>query len=325
LLLFKKPELGEYKQEESQEEGEGDEEEVRKEREDMEERKGNDHSLWTTLRLNFSDIQKGLPMQTRDEKEEEYKRFKDSIIKAKIQRRKDIINKYSPQNFHQHKKDFGMILLHSTYWLIFILIVILQMKNSDIFNQSEISNIITKESVSGKISRDRIEQATGEKPKDISFNFFQISETPEVFDWITEISDLFLVKEGAIINHHNYLFGEPRVSISVRKLKSEENKNPKTKDVIPDSLGSEEYTDPITFGLNNDVEITHTPSGNTSSPRKQGGYVFMIEGGSQTFQFEIFEVYKSNILSKEWVVVIMEFIYCNPNNEYIVLNQAIFK
>ena len=207
------------------------------------------------------------------------------------------------------------------------------MNSGSTFKQSEISSTITSEIIQGKTAVNRIGNATGVRPQDTFFDFYEILDTPEVIDWISFISNEFLVAKGAVINEQNALFGTPRIKVSVRRLKSKINKNPKTNKVIShkiqgdfykldSSLGSEEFTEDI--AQVNGFAATHVPAGG-NTPRKQGGYIFEILEDDPNIIANALMLYRSEILSKEWVFVILEFMYVNRNNEYLVLNQAVFK
>jgi hypothetical protein len=140
------------------------------------------------FRLNLDVIRQGVPMKSRDEIDKEYEQTKNKIEKERIQKQKDRVKKFSPENLIDHKKDLIMLLFHCANWILFIVIIVLQIGIRKTYSQSSVREIINTRLVSSDITSAEISNLTGVVSEPYLFKLSEIENTPELFDWISDIS-----------------------------------------------------------------------------------------------------------------------------------------
>jgi hypothetical protein len=127
-------------------------------------------------------------MKSRDEIEKEYKQTKSRILKERIQKQQDRMTKFASENLKKHKDDLLMLLFHSTYWILFIVIIVLQLEITKTYSQSSVREIIKTRQVTSNKTSAEISFITGIEQELYLFTLSEVVNTPEVFDWISEIS-----------------------------------------------------------------------------------------------------------------------------------------
>ena len=75
----------------------------------------------------------------------------------------------------------------------------------------------------------------------IPFQFSEISNGESIVDWIAEISNRYIFDSNPQIDGQNWIFGDPRMRITIRKYKQNSNWNSKTNTVIQNITANESF------------------------------------------------------------------------------------
>jgi hypothetical protein len=81
-----------------------------------------------------------------------------------------------------------MLLFHCANWILFIVIIVLQIGIRKTYSQSSVREIINTRLVSSDITSAEISNLTGVVSEPYLFKLSEIENTPELFDWISDIS-----------------------------------------------------------------------------------------------------------------------------------------
>jgi hypothetical protein len=226
------------------------------------------------------------------------------------------------------------MILYIFYLVLFITIVLLQMKIGESYEVQNVSEAI-KNSVSYSNTKSmRIFNATGFWLTPLPFTFDDISNTPEIVDWITDLTSKYIYTPTKIIQNQNYIFGDPTVRLSIRLVKVHDNKNSKSKDAIltrisnknyefHDSLGDEENTETIHL-LKTGQFVEYTEPGGRDSSLEKGGFIFEFGTDGDKLNETLAELYADKTISTSWAFIVLEFMYFSRNAGAIVENDIIF-
>lgn len=162
-----------------------------------------------------------------------------------------------------------------------------------------------------------------------TYTFDDIVTTNQAIDWIEQIIIPDLLNNKALANYNNYVFGDPRLRVSITKLAEKDNKYSFTKDVFPhyvyggyrdanyifsDEIQNQSKYDAFEYKKLNDKD----------SPNFRGGYIIDFSGTQSEINLK-FEEMKTFIQdSPSWAVIFLELLHYNRNTEMVVKNDIIF-
>lgn len=190
------------------------------------------------------------------------------------------------------------------YVMLFLIVVLLQLRLGASYNLKSVHDVLISEEMTFNSSFVNYNTSMVDK----TYTFKQIKTTDQVIDWLRVQIIPVLLSDSRPITYNNYIFGEPKLRISVTKLEVRNNRNSDTKEVQPTYIFSRfwEYTNEYKSDTQDRTQYgnyTFHNFGDKDTPNFRGGYIIDFNGTDD----EIWEQYDDMIKfindSPSWAVI----------------------
>ena len=103
--------------------------------------------IWDRIKYHYNEIRKPLPIRSKDEYNKQLDEARDKILEDKEEMTKSFKEKYSYTNIQEHKDNVLKMCYYLFYILLFLTIILLQLRNEDSYSLSIGAEILINKEV----------------------------------------------------------------------------------------------------------------------------------------------------------------------------------